>query len=108
MDFMTISIESKVSRKRIIIGMFMVLGINLVTLFLLPFPFNLPVLLIISIIILSKYWTRSKRTITLLLLALMGIDLVIAFLIPFPFVLIPEFIIGYFIIYKWLNSKKKG
>jgi hypothetical protein len=106
-NLMTINIEHEVSKKKIIIGMFMILGISLAALFLLPFPFNLPVYLIISIIVLATYWNRSKRTITLLLLVLLGIDLVIAFLIPYPFSLIPEFIIGYFIINKWLNSNKK-
>ena len=63
-NLMTINIENKVSKKKIIIGMFMILGISLVVFFLLPFPFNLPVYLIISIIVLAKYWNRSKRTIT--------------------------------------------
>jgi Na+-driven multidrug efflux pump len=52
---MTISVENVVSKKSIIIGMLMMLGIRLATIFLLPFPFNLPLYLIISIIVLAKY-----------------------------------------------------
>jgi len=104
---MTVSIENMISKKKIIAGMFMILGISIVTIFLLPFPFNLPVYLIISIIVLTKYWNRSMRTIALLLLSLVAIDLIIVFLVPFPFARLSEFILGYFIIYKWLNRKKK-
>ncbi len=79
-----------------------------ITTILLPFPFSTLLYLIISIFVLAKFWSRSKRPITLLLLAILGINFAVAFLMPFPFSLLPSFAIGYFVIDAWLNRKKRN
>jgi hypothetical protein len=104
---MTLSIENKVSKKKIIIGMLIMTGIGLAVSFFIPFPFSLLFSFVIGIFVFSKYWSRPKLRITVLLLILMAKDLILYFLLPFPFSLIPLYIIGYFIIDLWLNPKKK-
>ncbi len=104
---MAISVKNTVSKTKIIIGMLMMLGISLITTTLLPFPFSTLLSLIISIFVVAKYWSKSKRTITLLLLAIFGINFAVALIIPFPFSLLPIFAIGYFVIDVWLNRQKK-
>lgn len=108
-----------VPKKRIIIGILIMYGvgfiieISVLSLFQ-PSPFDweiywgiiIPIALIIDVIIFTKYWNRSKRSIALLLLVLIGKDLLIMFLVPFPFSWPIMLLAGYFIIARWLNHKK--
>jgi hypothetical protein len=114
-----------VSKKKIIIGMFIMYGVgfsvslvlystlslfqqipSVLDLYYSSLSTAIPFTLIIDVMIFTNYWNRSGISITLLLLILAGKDLLIAFLVPFPFSLSIVFVVDYFIIARWLNHEK--
>ena len=99
-------IALSLSTKKLIAGMLIMDGVALGTGLLVPFPFQLPVIFIISLFMLSRYWKWPKRSLALLLLVIMGIDLFIHALLPIPYSIVIDEPIGIFVIIWWLNSRK--
>jgi ABC-type nickel/cobalt efflux system permease component RcnA len=102
-----------VSKKKIIIGILIVLGISYGISLILPVIVQIPLSIMITIFVLAKYWNRSKRSIALLIgvialliVVLAAVDFGIVFLLPFPFNIPISFIVDFLIIVIWFKRKK--